>query len=313
MISLPIIISLFGLIVILMISAVYIIRLPIVATKKRAEKRSDKYAKAMLEIKKYPIFAPVMLVSLSLLIFIIMAVYVSRHTNFIISILWLVGVVFGLILCLSLTSILKKLIEPILFLYLKLVKAIYPKLQPVLKIYRKLYKPANSSQFYNKNDLVKFLVRQPLDSDSNLTKSDINSLVSLLSFDKKLVKDFYTPRRVVRFVSEDEMISPILMDELHKSGFSRFPVYRDDQDNIVGTLYLRDLIGKKLSGRVAIISSDEVYEVSEEANLKTTLSQFLKSHHHLFIVKNNSNEVLGVISIEDVVEQLIGQNIIDES
>ncbi len=312
MISLPTTITLTALIIIPLMIAIYLIKLPLVLIKKRL-KSNDKSAKVLLELKKYPIFAPGLLVSFSLLVFIIFAIYISQHLDFVVSLIWLIGLMVGLFLCLPLNFIFKRPIEDLLFFYLKFIYVIYPKIQLLRKVYKRIYASASFSDFYDKNDLIKFLEQQLINDRANLSKTDIETAVSVLSFDRKLVKDFYTPNKVVRFVSDEEMISPILMDELHKSGFSRFPVYHDDKDSIIGTLYLRDLVGKRLSGRVATIASNDVYEISDEASLENALKHFLKTHHHLFIVKNNFHEVLGVITIEDAIEQLIGRSIVDES
>jgi CBS domain containing-hemolysin-like protein len=114
-------------------------------------------------------------------------------------------------------------------------------------------------------------------------------------------------------VSVEDEVGPLFMDELHKSGHSRFPVYDPEKDDaIVGILYLRDLIGSKKSGSVKALMSPQVYFVHEELDLNHALNGFIKTHHHLFIVINNFEEFVGILTIEDVLEQVLGRQIVDE-
>src|SRR3990167_8528946 len=121
-----------------------------------------------------------------------------------------------------------------------------------------------------------------------------------------------TPRRAARIVSVKDSIGPVLMGELHDSGFSRFPVYQDKEDHIVGTLYIHDLVAVKTGGEVRNFMDKKVYYVHDQQTLNHVLQAFLKTKHHLFIVVNNFEDFVGVITIEDVLEQILGQPIIDE-
>jgi CBS domain containing-hemolysin-like protein len=102
------------------------------------------------------------------------------------------------------------------------------------------------------------------------------------------------------------------MDELSKSGHSRFPVYDDKRDNIVGILYLHDLVGTKKTGRVDTLMSGRLTYVHEDFTLYQTLQAFLRTKQHLFLVVNSFEELVGIITIEDVIEQMIGRAIVDE-
>jgi CBS domain containing-hemolysin-like protein len=82
--------------------------------------------------------------------------------------------------------------------------------------------------------------------------------------------------------------------------------------NFVGTLYLRDLVGETGSKHVKELMSPQVFYIHEEESLAHALRAFLNTHHHLFVVVNNFEEFVGVLSIEDVLEEIIGKEIVDE-
>ncbi len=165
---------------------------------------------------------------------------------------------------------------------------------------------------YEKDDLIELIDRQQIQVENRIDKAELEMVKHVLGFGSKLVRDYLTPRRVVKNVSIDESIGPILMGELHKSGHSRFPVYDGKKDNIVGILYLRDLLGSDQKGLVKKLTRQEVFYVHEEQTLYDVLQAAIKTRQHLFVVVNSFEEYVGIISIEDVLEQIIGSNIMDE-
>jgi CBS domain containing-hemolysin-like protein len=170
-----------------------------------------------------------------------------------------------------------------------------------------------SQGVYSKEELYKILEEHKSSEYSDIEAEEIEIVRHALSFGSKQVREIMTPRRVVVSVASDEAVGPILVDELHKSGHSRFPVYNDKKaQNFIGTLYLHDLIGRKEGGTAKDAMRKAVYYVHEEESLDYTLKVFLKTNHHLLIVVNTFEEFVGVISIEDVIEQIIGKQIVDE-
>lgn len=173
------------------------------------------------------------------------------------------------------------------------------------------------SGVYEKEDLLELLKDQSLQSENRITETELKMAFNAITFGDKKVTDIMTPLRKLHLVSEDEQVGPHLMDELHATGFSRFPVakagtLKSAQPQIVGTLFLKDLVGYTGSGRAAGLMQNKVYYVNESQGLRDALAAFLKTHHHLFIVVNNFEEIVGVLSVEDVLEQIIGAEIVDE-
>jgi metal transporter CNNM len=168
---------------------------------------------------------------------------------------------------------------------------------------------------YSKEELYKIFEEHNISKDGDIEEDEIQIVRHALTFGDKQVREVMTPRRIVTSVSADEPIGPILIDELHKSGYSRFPVYNDKQtQNFIGTLYLHDLVGLKVKEGETVKDTmrKAVYYVHEEESLDHALKVFLKTNHHLLIVVNTFEEFVGVVSFEDVIEQIIGKQIMDE-
>ncbi len=163
--------------------------------------------------------------------------------------------------------------------------------------------------FYSKDELLMAVENstQVLDKEEKLL------IRQSLSYRSMMVKDIMTPRSVVVTVAADDTVGPILLDKLHKSGHSRFPVIEEDFDHVQGVLYMHNLVPlNPKHKKVADAMSRKVYYVQQDKSLDHVLQAFLRTKHHLFMVANEFEEIVGVVSIEDVLETIIGRKIIDE-
>lgn len=148
--------------------------------------------------------------------------------------------------------------------------------------------------------------------DTDLSSEEIRILKHALSFGNKSVHDVMTPRSVINSVSADSLISPILLDELYKTGHSRFPVFDTDKTEVLGILFIKDLLDIRDKTLASDVMHKMVHYVNEERELDHVLQAFIRTKQHLFIVVNEFAEITGLITIEDVVEQVLGKPIIDE-
>lgn len=193
-----------------------------------------------------------------------------------------------------------------------LLERLHPVFDRFSRMVRRVFPVHVHSGLYEKSDLVELLERQKSQPDNRIAPGEIDLATHALGFGEKMVSEALVPKRIVTSVSVDEAIGPVLMGELHASGHSRFPVYEVQKDTIVGVLYLHDLVAAKQSGVVRDLMRSKVTYVHEDFTLYQTLQAFIKTKQHLFIVVNSFEEYVGIITIEDVLEQVIGKTIVDE-
>ena len=194
----------------------------------------------------------------------------------------------------------------------KVLQYIHPFIDRFTKFIRK-HRPVNvHTGLYDRDDLLSLFERQKIQSDNRVDQHTLEIVEHALKFGDKKVSDILTPRRVVRAVAATDTIGPVLMTDLHKSGFSRFPVYEGKQDSMVGVLYLRDLVKAKSGGVVQKAMSKTVCYVHEDQPLTEALQAILKTHQQLFIVVNTFEEYVGIVTIEDIMEEIVGKQIVDE-
>lgn len=193
-----------------------------------------------------------------------------------------------------------------------LLQYVHPAASRVSNFFGRLRHIHVHTGLYEETDIIELLERQGEQKDNRIPESTIRVAQSALTFADKPIREVYTPRRVVKSVATDDTVGPVLLSELHDSGFSRFPVYEETADNIVGVLMLRDLIDKKRGGKIRTYMHKKVCFVHEEQTLRNGLDAILKTHQQLFIVVNSFEEYVGIISIEDILEQILGEQIVDE-
>lgn len=181
-------------------------------------------------------------------------------------------------------------------------------IKPGLSLWRDSNR-ATSQKINSKAELIEIVNG----SQNIMSQAELNRFKSNLKFDDSLVSDVLTPLAKVVAIKRDEVLGPLVLDELYKTGHSRFPVYGQDIHDIVGVLYMRDVmdVGSGQSTAASAMKKN-VIKIREDKSLGMALNMFIKRHQHLAVVVNEHSETVGVISLEDVIEKLIGQKIIDE-
>lgn len=167
---------------------------------------------------------------------------------------------------------------------------------------------------YSKQELMRIVEEHEDDKKSDLDEDEERIVKGALTFSDKIVEDIMTPSTVVHMFEYSQKIDDKMLRAVRDSGLSRFPVYSDSQDNVVGILYSYQLIGNsnigKIVGKVAL---DSVRFIKETDSLDDTLRMFLRERKHLCIVQDEFGGLAGVVTLEDVLEEIIRKEIVDES
>jgi CBS domain containing-hemolysin-like protein len=151
-------------------------------------------------------------------------------------------------------------------------------------------------------------------SDSVLTSDEKKLIVHSLSFNDRLVRSIMTPRSLIVGIDKSEFLGPLMLNDLHKVGHNCLPVMDGDMDHIIGILNLKGLLtlDTKKSMTAGKAMQLKVYYVREDQTLHHALVALLHTHHHLLVVINESKETVGILTLEDIIEALLGREIVDE-
>lgn len=288
-------------------------QVPLRELKRRANK-GDQAAQGLYLVAHHGPSANLFLLSIAAISSIFSVVLASR----ILELFWAVAYIGG-ILILLFTPLEFRKFRPVWPLAQKLApyfSRLLGRLRPLGKYASQLinrHRPVTiHTGVYEKEDLIELIETQKKAANNRIAQAELDIALQALHFGEKKVKDYMTPRRAIKFVGRDEPIGPVLMSELHDSGFSRFPVTGTDENEVVGTLYIKDVVERVKPGVVSNVMSSQVFYVSEDASLEQVLDAFIKTKHHLFMVVNEFEEIVGLITIEDVIEQILGRKIVDE-
>ncbi len=132
-----------------------------------------------------------------------------------------------------------------------------------------------------------------------------------LLFSKKTARDVATPIAEVDSVERDDEIDLALLNKIKREGHSRLPVI-DANGQYVGIVYTKDLLGREFGTPIGHVYRDKIYDMPDDTALDTALSRFIQTKSHLFLVHNDDEQVIGVITLEDVIEEIINREIEDE-
>jgi CBS domain containing-hemolysin-like protein len=138
---------------------------------------------------------------------------------------------------------------------------------------------------------------------------------NVLSLDRRTVKDVMTPRTVVFSLSEHLTLEEAATKS-KRWEHSRFPVYDKNVEDIVGIVLTKDLFMALARGEKTKRLTDimrPVHFVAETARLNNVLMEFMAATEHLFVVIDEYGGLSGVISLEDILEEILGREIMDES
>jgi putative hemolysin len=135
---------------------------------------------------------------------------------------------------------------------------------------------------------------------------------SVLNFPQLTAKSIMTPLEKIEMVNID-IEKEKLIDLIVETSHSRVPVYKNHKDNIIGMIYERDLLNMWRSKEVFVIDDllRPVISADENKKISELMRQFKKGESHVAIIKNSQSKVVGLLTIEDIIEEVFGE-ILDE-
>ncbi|MCS7151157.1 MAG: hemolysin family protein [Endomicrobia bacterium] len=132
--------------------------------------------------------------------------------------------------------------------------------------------------------------------------------VKMLELAERRIYEVMIPKEEIVAVEIKSSLDEII-ERIRNIKYSRVPVYRDNIDNIIGIIYTKDLI-VAMQNKELIILDDlirQAYFVIDTARVVDVLKKFKQGQHHLAIVVNEYGSTVGLVTIEDIIEELVGE------
>ncbi|XP_058154621.1 metal transporter CNNM1 isoform X2 [Dasypus novemcinctus] len=181
------------------------------------------------------------------------------------------------------------------------------------------------STFYTREKLLETL--RAADPYNDLVKEELNIIQGALELRTKVVEEVLTPLGDCFMLRSDAVLDFATVSEILRSGYTRIPVYEGDQrHNIVDILFVKDLAFVDPDDCTPLLTVTRFYNrplhcVFNDTRLDTVLEEFKKGKSHLAIVQRVNNEgegdpfyeVMGIVTLEDIIEEIIKSEILDET
>ncbi|MBI2659388.1 HlyC/CorC family transporter [Candidatus Woesearchaeota archaeon] len=152
------------------------------------------------------------------------------------------------------------------------------------------------------------------EEEGSIKEIEKKMIQRIFDFDNTPVSDVMTRKKSIVYVSSDMQIKDVLQLPTAKM-YSRFPVYEKNKENIVGILYLKDTLKFVKEGKFDVPVKDimkKPFFVFENKKMDTMLRLFQNRKQHMAIVIDEKAHVVGLVTIENILEEIVGE-IIDES
>ena len=168
---------------------------------------------------------------------------------------------------------------------------------------------------YSRKELMDIISEHEDSDHSNIDADEERILHGALRFSHLTVREVMTPAERVISFDENQRLNAEFYELIYEHGFSRLPVYSGDSTNVIGVLYVKDLIveNEDISLKETQDAfSTEYLSVKTDDLLDYVLARMLKSRQHLAVVRNRSKRFVGVVTLEDIIEEIIQHEIEDE-
>jgi CBS domain containing-hemolysin-like protein len=201
--------------------------------------------------------------------------------------------------------------EKFCFFFYPLMQLFYWVLVPVCKVfdgYKKLLKKAfklKKEASVTDEELLSLV--DEAEEDGTLKEDESELVRSALEFDDLKVEDILVPRVDVAAVSTEHTMDEI-REVFHKTGYSRLPVYEETIDHVVGLVHQREFFEGYLNGETDIKKLvQNIVFTTEYTRISALLKQLQKSKIHLAAVSDEYGGLVGIVTLEDILEELVGE------
>lgn len=209
-------------------------------------------------------------------------------------------------ICAQVASLFLAAALPITYLFLKIAQAYW---------HKNAFNVLNEFHITAKNEIIEIIQEADLSSDLNPHEKKL--IESVVSFKDRIAREVMVPRVDLFCLKSDTTIKDATK-LLENEGYSRTPVYRQSIDDIIGVLMYKDILAKykeyeQLGNQEAILNAPietilkNVLYTPETKKISNLLQEFRKKQVHLAIVVDEYGGTEGIVTIEDILEEIVGE------
>jgi putative hemolysin len=211
----------------------------------------------------------------------------------------------------------EKLFASFLWLINFIFRITYPMVTVLLRISDYVFKTVGGSHILEKQDMVsekeiEFLIDYS-DEKGLMEREKTEMLQNVFSLGQTVVKEIMKPKSDIILLDVNASTEEA-SNVFYKSKYSRIPVYENNYDNIIGIVYQKDFFEMLFQGKKKTLKElvRPVLLVPETQKINQLLSELLKMRMHMAIIVDEYGNIEGLVTLEDIFEEIIGDEITDE-
>jgi Mg2+/Co2+ transporter CorB len=183
--------------------------------------------------------------------------------------------------------------------------------EKLTSLFLKMFSASNITPLFSESELRTLVEMGVKENQLNITEKEF--IEGVLEFKEIRTAEIMTPKRRL-FSLEEKMTVEDAIHEINKREHSRIPVYDDVKENITGIVHLKDILAVSAEQRQTVrlkeIAKQPLF-VEEYKLISGLFKQMQGRHVHMAIVVNKKRELKGIVTLEDIIEQIVG-DIFDE-
>lgn len=206
-----------------------------------------------------------------------------------------------------------KAINPILKILIYIFLPISWIFEKLSNLVNKIFSSHKKDDSMTEDDLLTII--DEIEEEGKIKPYEKELISSAIKFDDIEVKDIVTPRKDITAI-DVEMTTDEIHDIFEESKYTRIPVYEGTIDNVIGILHEKDFYSWMIKNNHESFKIKKVMQkvhfVSQETKISVAFKMFKDQHFHMAIVLDQFDSTLGIITLEDIIEELVGE-IFDEN
>lgn len=168
---------------------------------------------------------------------------------------------------------------------------------------------------HSRDELGMIIGEHEMGSDSELDDDEVEIIKSTLQLSEKQVKDIMQPIENVFWLTYDAILDAKTVDMITSRGYSRVPVFNKELTDCFGVLLMKDMVDIDFDDNPQPVRSFTLHRtkmIGSRTALDTMLRKFFSIRTHLVPIEKD-DRVIGILTVEDLVEEIIGRDIADET
>lgn len=191
----------------------------------------------------------------------------------------------------------------------------YPVSKPLQLALDRIFGETNGSRLHTRRELGLMINEHLGEEASELDEDEVEIIRGALQLSEKQVSEIMTPAKNTYWLTLDTELDSAKIDEIKQASYSRIPIFNPDLTKCHGILLMKEMVDIDFDGKSYKVRDFKLHKtklVGSRTALDTMFRKFISAKTHLIPVEKN-DKIIGIVTIEDLVEEIIGHEIVDES